>query len=212
MILPDREVELDLLQRHEAVIGIDEVGRGALAGPVCVGAAVVTRSCAPHFPEGLRDSKLLSAAARERLVAPIGTWLGGAVAVGEAAPAEIDARGIVAAMRLAALRASQSLAALGARPTALLLDGSHDWMQPDLLDDVPEFAERRVIVKGDARCAVVAAASVVAKVHRDAIMAATPDPGYGWAVNKGYGAAAHLAALADLGPCEFHRRSWKLTR
>ena len=53
---------------------------------------------------------------------------------------------------------------------------------------------------------------LVAKVHRDAIMAATPDPGYGWAVNKGYGAAAHLAALADLGPCEFHRRSWKLTR
>lgn len=212
MILPDRTEELALLARHDAVIGIDEVGRGALAGPVCVGAAVVTRATPAEFPEGLRDSKLLSAAARERLVAPIGAWLSGGVAVGEASPAEIDARGIMGAMRLAATRALAAISARGLRPTALLLDGSHDWLQPDLFDDVPAFAERRVIVKGDARCAVVAAASVVAKVHRDALMAGTPDPGYGWAVHKGYGAAAHLAALAELGPCEFHRRSWKLAR
>ena len=212
MILPDRTEELDLLTRHEAVVGVDEVGRGALAGPVCVGAAVVSRSCAAEFPEGLRDSKLLSAAARTRLVEPVRSWLGGCAAVGEASPAEIDAMGIMAAMRLAAIRAFATLADQGVRPSALLLDGSHDWLLPELLDDVPEFVERRVIVKGDARCAVVAAASVLAKVHRDAIMAATPDPGYGWAVHKGYGSASHLAAITQLGPSEFHRRSWRLDR
>lgn len=210
MILPARDDELDLLRRHEAVVGIDEVGRGALAGPVCVGAAVVTRSTPNEHPAGLRDSKLLSAPARERLVEPIHAWLAGAGVVGEASPAEIDALGIVDAMRLAAARALTTLTEAGHVPGAVLLDGSHDWLQPGLLDHLPDFAERRVVVKGDARCSVIAAASVLAKVHRDRLMAAEPDPGYGWADHKGYGSAVHLAALAARGPSEFHRRTWKL--
>lgn len=104
MLRPTREVERRLLRRHTLVAGIDEVGRGALAGPVSVGVAVVGRATRPRFPDGLADSKLLPAATREHLCAPIRAWVAGA-AVGHASPAEIDAVGIVAALRLAAVRA-----------------------------------------------------------------------------------------------------------
>jgi len=214
VLRPTREVERRLLRRHTLVAGIDEVGRGALAGPVSVGVAVVGRATRPRFPDGLADSKLLPAATREHLCAPIRAWVAGA-AVGHASPAEIDAVGIVAALRLAAVRALIHVRASGLHPTAAILDGTHNWLVPDLLDDdaaraALAFDEVVMRVKADAHCAVVAAASVLAKVERDSHMTGLPDPGYGWDRNKGYGASAHLEALARLGPCDQHRRSWNL--
>ncbi|KGM09895.1 hypothetical protein N868_17900 [Cellulomonas carbonis T26] len=194
------------------MVGMDEVGRGALAGPVSVGAVAVdltTRTC----PSGVADSKLLTPGARRRLLPALGRW-GLARAVGHASPAEIDEVGIVAALRLAGGRA---LAALGVAPDVVLLDGSHDWLspplQPDLFVEVPEvgFAVR-TRVKADQRCASVAAASVLAKCERDDLMVAldAAHPEYGWGGNKGYGAPEHVEALRRLGPCPEHRRSWRL--
>ena len=197
------------------VVGMDEVGRGALAGPVSVGAVAVdlaTRSC----PKGVADSKLLSPAARERLAPGIRRW-GVARAVGHASAGEIDDVGIIAALRLAGGRA---LRALGVTPDVVLLDGSHDWLTaPAVLDlfgtmaDVPDAGVAvRTRVKADRTCASVAAASVLAKCDRDALMVSLSGahPGYGWAENKGYGAPEHVAALRALGPTELHRRSWRL--
>lgn len=213
MLHPSRDDERRLLRRHHLVAGIDEVGRGALAGPVSVGVAVVGRST-PAFPAGLRDSKLLAPEAREQLCGPIRAWVAGA-AVGHASAAEIDDVGIVAALRLAAVRALVAVRATGLAPTAAILDGTHNWLVPDLLDDdatraALDLDEVVLRVKADAHCAVVAAASVLAKVERDTLMVDLPDPGYGWARNKGYGASVHLEALARLGPCDHHRRSWNL--
>lgn len=211
MIVPTRQLELELLGRHRLVAGVDEVGRGALAGPVSVGVAVVSRATSDDFPPQLRDSKLLPPALREDLRAPVCDWLLGH-AVGHASPGEIDAVGIIAALRLAAARAFTRLRGDGLAPEAVILDGKHNWLVPDLLDEepLPEFAEVAMRIKGDATCAVVAAASVVAKVERDAIMTALADPGYDWANNKGYSSPAHQEALLTLGACELHRRSWNL--
>ncbi|MHA3947314.1 ribonuclease HII [Cellulomonas bogoriensis] len=214
----DLRLERSLLRGGaDVVVGMDEVGRGALAGPVSVGAVAVdlrTRAC----PPGVRDSKLLTPAARERLLPSLGRW-GVARAVGHAAPEEIDAIGIVAALRLAGRRA---LDGLGVAVDVVLLDGSHDWLsrpaQPDLLeavaggdDDAPAPAVRTQ-VRADRTCASVAAASVLAKCERDALMVrlAAEHPGYGWEGNKGYAAPEHVRALGVLGPCAQHRRSWRL--
>lgn len=206
------------------IAGVDEVGRGALAGPVSVGVAVVgPEVCAPGaaaIPLGLTDSKLLRAVAREELVAPVEGWVRG-VAVGHASPAEIDERGIIAALRLAGTRALAELAERGLVADLVLLDGTHDWLTPpaqSLLDAPSTLPDAlgshsppvRTVVKGDARCASIAAASVVAKVTRDALMTALPDPGYGFAAHKGYGTAAHRAAIECLGVSAHHRRSWRL--
>lgn len=196
------------------VCGVDEVGRGALSGPVSVGVvaidATVTRSLA-----GVRDSKLLTPRAREELVPRIRRWAV-ASAVGHASAAEIDEVGIIAALRRAGRRA---LAALPVSPDRVLLDGSHDWLTPpaqgSLLEDdadgwpVPTVTTR---VKADLTCASVAAASVLAKVERDAIMAglAAGHPHYGWSHNKGYASPDHIDALRRHGPCDEHRRSWRL--
>lgn len=204
---------------HRLVAGVDEVGRGALAGPVSVGVVVVDETVRT-VPAGTRDSKLLRPAARVALVPRIRRW---AVAsgVGHASPAEIDAVGILAALRLAADRA---LAAAGVLPSIVVLDGSHDWFTDPLTvgllaeeDDHAEAGRRPTIpvttlVKADLRCSSVAAASVLAKVERDALMveAAVEHPRYGWAENKGYAAPEHVAALAEHGPCVLHRRSWNL--
>ena len=209
-----REERRLLRAGHLLVAGMDEVGRGALAGPVSVGVALVhagTRSA----PVGLRDSKLLSPAAREAFVPRLRRWAAG-WAVGHAEAAEVDALGIIAALRLAGRRA---LARLPQQPSLVLLDGSHDWLsgpaQPSLLDaadpgaPVPAVLTR---VKADLTCASVAAASVLAKTTRDAIMVghAAEDPRWGWDENKGYSAPGHLRALAEFGPCARHRRSWRL--
>lgn len=236
---PDLRHERALLRQGARVVaGMDEVGRGALAGPVSVGVVAVdltTRTC----PRGVADSKLLSPAARQRLLPALSRW-GTARAVGHASAAEIDAIGIVAALRLAGGRA---LARLAVPVDLVLLDGSHDWLsapaQPALFDvglqgDVvgdlgaehagpdgagPDHAGLdapapvvRTKVKADRTCASVAAASVLAKCERDAMMVdlSATHPAYGWQENKGYGSAEHLAALRLLGPSLLHRRSWHL--
>lgn len=243
---PDRAVEAELLTRHELVGGMDEVGRGSLAGPVTVGLAVVSRDTPDVFPAALADSKQLTARRREALVEPCRAWVLD-WAVAHAAPAEIDALGIVGALRLAGRRALARMAARDHLPGAIILDGRADWLtepEPDLLDalgaqpsagpvepvvvPVESIGEARhsigdesvlparltpavrMEVKGDARCAVVAAASILAKVERDALMSALPDPGYDWASNKGYASASHVEALARLGASDQHRRSWNL--
>ncbi|MFC7405257.1 ribonuclease HII [Georgenia alba] len=227
---PSRSVENALLAElghGGCVVGMDEVGRGALAGPVSVGVAVVNAGTSRRMPRGLADSKLLTAGAREALVAPVRTWCV-AAAVGHAEPAEIDAYGIMAGLRLAGRRALAQVVALGVEPGLVLLDGNHDWLaspvQADLFAAEPppvhvpgtttEVAVPpvRTQIKADATCAVVAAASVVAKVERDARMVELDPtyPRYGWAGNKGYSAPEHLAALREHGPCELHRRSWNL--
>lgn len=220
----EREIwrELGASQPESAlplIAGVDEVGRGALAGPVSVGVAVVGPDVG-DVPAGLTDSKLLGAPTREELVGPVESWALG-VAVGHASPIEIDAIGIVAALRLAGRRALGELAERGLVPDLVLLDGTHDWLTtppPDLLSAVEggdpagniAVPPVRTLRKGDQRCASIAAASVCAKVTRDAIMVSAPDPGYGFAAHKGYGTAAHRAAIRELGPSEFHRRSWRL--
>lgn len=209
---PDLRLERALLRLGATVVvGMDEVGRGALAGPVSVGAVAVdltTRS----GPPGLADSKQLTAAARERLVPALQRW-GLARAVGHASPAEIDALGIIGSLRLAGRRA---LAALAVPVDVVILDGSHDWLTaPGDLFEPAEPGPRVVMQVGaDRRCSAVAAASVLAKVERDAIMTAldAEAPGYGWGRNKGYGAAEHVSALLERGACEHHRRSWRLPR
>lgn len=196
------------------VAGIDEVGRGALAGPVSVGVCALTPRS--HWPHGLADSKALTAARREALAPAVRDWAHG-VAVGHAAPGEIDAIGIVAALRLAAMRALGDLAQRGIVADAILLDGTHDWLTSpaaDLFDepDAPAAPPVTMVVKGDGRCASIAGAAIVAKVDRDDLMRTlhTQHPQYGWDGNKGYGAAAHLEALAAHGPSPLHRLSWKL--
>jgi ribonuclease HII len=195
------------------VAGVDEVGRGALSGPVTVGMVVAGRR---RPPAGLRDSKLLTPAAREALVPRILRWVD-SWAVGHAGPEEVDSHGIIAALRLAANRA---LRALAARPDCLLLDGNYDYIAVGARsasdpspDPVPEpIPPVRTMIKADMRCTSVAAASVLAKTSRDAIMGelAARHPGYGWEFNRGYATPAHLAALRRLGPCEQHRRTWRL--
>lgn len=195
------------------VCGVDEVGRGALGGPVSVGMVVVDAGVRRSLP-GVRDSKLLTPRARVELVPRIQRWAV-AYAVGHASAAEIDDVGIIAALRRAGLRA---LAALPVEPDAVLLDGKHDWLTPppqDSLFDEPSEAGVPPVtmrIKADLTCASVAAASVLAKVERDAMMSELGErhPRYGWAGNKGYASPEHLTALQDHGPCVEHRRSWRL--
>ena len=216
---PDRSLEKALLETYDYVGGLDEVGRGALAGPVSVGLAIVARRTDDDFPEGLADSKQLTARARTGLVEPVRGWLVDH-AVAHASPAEIDEHGIVGALRMAGLRALQQVADRGHAPGVIILDGVADWLTAlegtHAPKDSPEPAEVpstppvRMEVKADARCAVVAAASVLAKVERDHLMADLDDPGYGWASNKGYASPAHIRGLAALGASDQHRRSWHL--
>src|ERR1035437_1068564 len=157
------------------VIGIDEVGRGARAGPVSVGLVAISR-CAT-WPDGLADSKQLTARAREALISPLSAF-GVGRTVGHASAAEIDEVGIIAALRLAGVRGLAALATEGIVPDAVLLDGTHDWLTAPPIDlfsvatgDL-ETTPVTMVVKGDGLCASIAAASVIAKVERDAIMRA----------------------------------------
>lgn len=222
---PSLRLERRLLRRtgQPVVVGVDEVGRGALGGPVTVGAVVVGVGT-PSAPRGLRDSKLLRPDARARLVPHIYAWAP-AVAVAHASAVEIDTLGILGALNLAARRA---LAALPVTPRLVLLDGNYDWLGHhgqqqlwpegvDLTDGpdnppLPEGLHVVTRVKADVHCASVAAASVAAKTCRDQIMQelAAGFPAYGWANNKGYASPEHLEALARLGPCAQHRRTWHI--
>ena len=198
---------------------VDEVGRGALGGPVTVGVVLVDLDTKPA-PTGVRDSKLLAPAARERLVPRLRRWAP-AWAVGHAEASEIDAFGILRALRLAGERA---FAQLPVRPDHILLDGSYDWVSrpapalfdedglptdPDAWEAPPPVTLR---VKADLTCSSVAAASVLAKTTRDALMVsmARRYPLYGFELHKGYASPEHLEALHRHGPCDDHRRSWAI--
>ena len=204
---PTLEVERGL---HAAgatwVIGCDEVGRGAIAGPVAVGLSAVHAECG-EMPLGLRDSKLLSEKRREALYPVATSWVQ-AHAVGLAEAHEVDRIGIVAALGLAGRRALTALheAGVGIMSSVIVLDGDHDYLTPALTTR-PTVTTR---VKADRDCASVAAASVIAKVHRDRLMIEADGlhPGYGWAGNKGYGSSAHYVALGELGPSPLHRLTW----
>lgn len=182
--------------RGLSVAGVDEVGRGPLAGPVMAAAVILAPGT---VIEGLRDSKLLAPRARQRLAREIRAravaW-----AVGRVGPGRIDAVNILQATWLA-MRAA--LGRLRMAPGVVLVDGrlripEIDWPQ-------------RAIVGGDRRCASIAAASIVAKVARDAVMlrADRRYPGYGFRRHKGYATPAHLDALARLGPCPLHRLTFR---
>ena len=187
------------------VAGVDEAGRGPLAGPV-VAAAVILPAAPVALLAGLDDSKKLTAAVRERLGVAIRAealaW-----ALGWADAAEIDPVNILQATLLAMRRA---LLALPVRPTAVRIDGNRLPDRADLGID-GEFV---AIVGGDRREAAIAAASILAKTARDAYMADADrlHPGYGFALHKGYGTVRHLAALDQLGPCPLHRRSFEPVR
>jgi ribonuclease HII len=198
--------------------GVDEVGRGALAGPVSVGIAVVDLQTQKPLA-GVRDSKLLSPAERERLEPLVRRW-SVASAVGHASAREIDALGIIAALRLAGTRAWQDILAAGVSPDVVLLDGSHNWLspagQPSLFDEPPlDFACNAPVytkIKADMQCLSVAAASVIAKVERDGQMRGLHSeyPDFGWDINKGYATAIHRDALRIAGATPYHRVSWNL--
>jgi ribonuclease HII len=181
--------------------GVDEAGRGPLAGPV-IAAAVILDPARPI--EGLGDSKALSEAARERL-APLIRAHALAWALGSADRAEIDALNILQATLLAMRRA---VLALPLRPEHVQVDGN----RAPALEDLPCTVE--TVVRGDATVAAISAASILAKTHRDALMRALErsHPGYGFARHKGYGTAQHLAALRRLGPSSEHRLSFAPVR
>jgi ribonuclease HII len=200
-MFPSQVAEAALLEQHGLVIGIDEVGRGALAGPVSVGACVVDNARLGNAPAGVQDSKLVAESKRADLANVIRAWA--AVAVGHASVFEIEQLGIARALRLAGERA---VAALEVDLTAavVLLDGSSNWMGKD--SAVPVVTQ----VKADRDCTVVAAASLAAKVERDQLLVqlAQGDDRYGWQRNKGYSSAEHIRALQNYGPSEHHRLSW----
>jgi len=212
---PSRRLERELLASgHRLVAGMDEVGRGALAGPVTVGVVVVDDTTG-RTPAGLRDSKLLRPHVRERLCGPIRRWAR-ASAVGHAGPDEIDRYGIIAALRMAGNRALARLTEEGVVPDVVVLDGKHDWLtHPPHMPPLPVSGPQLPVVmriKGDLTVTSIAAASVLAKCERDAMMTELHEtyPAYGWHGNKGYSAPEHAAALREHGPCELHRRSWSL--
>ena len=204
--MPDLEIE----RRHRAagrarVAGLDEAGRGCLAGPV-VAAAVVLAPGA-EIP-GLDDSKRLSPEARRALV-PVIRRRALAVGVGACSPAEVDRLNVLWASMEAMRRAAQALRSPGGArvvPHVVLVDGNRE------IPDAPWPQE--TVVRGDGKSLSVAAASVIAKTTRDGIMVELDAafPAYGWARHKGYPTAAHYAALAAHGPSPHHRRSFRLAR
>ncbi len=181
------------------VAGVDEVGRGAWAGPLTVGVAVVSGDLLGGFPAGVRDSKLLSPRRREELFEPLKKHLF-RHALGHAGPEECDRLGMAAAQRLAAWRA---LEMLGVVPDGIIVDGPRDFTGR---------ADAVCIVGADRLCAVVAAASILAKVTRDRLMTAAAEthPGYGFERNKGYASVEHRLAVARLGTTPIHRRTWSV--
>ncbi|HEY2301959.1 MAG TPA: ribonuclease HII [Acidimicrobiales bacterium] len=179
---------------HEFVVGVDEVGRGAWAGPLMVGAAVLPRDRRVYK---VRDSKMLSEAQRERLFDRLAEWCV-AWAVGGASQVECDELGMAEAQRLAARRAIDGL---GVTPDQVLVDGNWDFVG---------LGCTRRIVKGDVTCLSISAASILAKVTRDRLMRieAPHFPAYDFDSNKGYPCPRHKMALQAFGPTSIHRRTW----
>jgi ribonuclease HII len=179
------------------VCGIDEVGRGAWAGPVTVAAVVPP----PEHKRGIRDSKALTREERDKASAAVRSWAL-AIGVGHASHEECDALGMTIALRTAAHRALAQLAAQGYEPDHVILDGKHDYLGIG--------SKVTTIVKADVSVLSVAAASCVAKVTRDRMMIeeSVHYPPYDFESNVGYPAPAHKVALRGYGPTAIHRRSW----
>lgn len=180
------------------VAGVDEAGRGPWAGPVVAAAVILDMEC--PLPDGINDSKKLTESQRERLFEAI-TGCAVSYGVGVASPGEIDEINIRQATHLAMSRAYAALSLSGPPPVAALVDGN----------DPPAFdVPTRALVNGDALSLSIAAASILAKVTRDRMMAAldAAHPGYDFARHKGYGTAQHAEALLRLGPCPIHRMTF----
>ena len=216
---PHARLERSLGERGSyRVAGLDEVGRGAWAGPASVGVAVFNPRRRP--PPGLRDSKLLTEPRRESLFPLVTGWCT-EWAVGHVEPGECDRLGMTAALRLAAWRA---IDALTEPPEVLLVDGNFDYVSPPGLTGEDDRHECRdgprsdaldrlrvhTVIRGDATCVSVAAASIVAKVTRDRMMRemASNFPAFDFEQNKGYPSPVHRTALAGHGLTSVHRRSW----
>lgn len=228
-VWPTDEVERSLAQRIRmdrgvspetpiVVVGVDEVGRGALAGPVYVGACAVVvgpSGIEPPLPEGVRDSKTLSAKAREKLE-PLIHDSSAAWGLGWVEAHGIDDMGISAALTQAALLAIDAMTEQGVTPDAIIVDGAVDVLTESLLRRAEAGASTvpfvHVQAKADRDCVSVAGASVIAKTARDRVMEqlAADAPHYGWDKNKGYGSVAHREAIILHGPHPQHRHSWNL--
>lgn len=210
VVAPKLTVERRLLREHALLIACDEVGRGALAGPVAVGAVLADPALSRRrVPEGLRDSKLIVESRRAAIAARARSWVP-ANAVGWSSAAEVDEVGIIRALGLAAVRAIEGLRSQGVDVDSALviLDGNHDYITP--IARVGRGVTP--IVKADRDCASASAASVIAKVERDAVMTTLHDehPHYQWARNKGYASLEHRAAIDVHGLSGHHRASWSI--
>jgi ribonuclease HII len=208
--LPRLTLERRLLKEHALVIACDEVGRGALAGPVAVGAAVIdARRSRTRVPQGLRDSKLVPEPRRADVAARAASWVS-ASAVGWASAAEIDEVGIMRALGLATIRALGDLRAHGVIPeeAIVILDGNYDYITAAGATGLTVLP----VIKADRDCASAAAASVIAKVARDSLMTGLHDelPVYEWARNKGYASPDHRDAIRLHGISRHHRASWSI--
>jgi ribonuclease HII len=216
LVSPDDRFERALGDEGFGIVaGLDEVGRGAWAGPVSVGVVVFPPDIPP--PDGLRDSKMLTEDRRESLYPLITRWCTD-WSVGHAGPDECDRLGMTVALRLAARRA---LATLRRPPHAVLMDGAFDYVSDPSAEtqlpgtgDVPALPEDpphvRTVVRGDAHCVSIAAASILAKVTRDRMMRSLSAsfPAFDFDRNKGYPSPVHKTALAGFGLTSVHRRSW----
>lgn len=209
---PTTDVERSL-GAYRYVIGIDEVGRGAVAGPVAVGAFVLDLKTLDvgKIPTKLQDSKLMTEKARESVFEELATWQPG-YAVGMVEAKDIDTHGIVSALSQSAVRALKQLAeideikqALADNQVHILLDGTQNWLE-NVVSRIPVT----VRAKADRDCVSVAAAACLAKVTRDRLMVdlATEYPMYHLDGHKGYASSAHIDALRLHGPSEIHRVSW----
>lgn len=217
MITASRQFEKHLLRNYKCIAGVDEVGRGALAGPVYVCISVITdQTVDPQFE--LKDSKAVSAKKREELCEQAKNWLD-AYAIGIATNVEVDSYGIVNALQLAGLRAVTQLHRKQIYPQIYLLDGNHDWLsikdtllEQEHIKDFLDLEPLNVItqVKADANCTLVAAASNIAKVSRDNYMMSLNDTVYDFSSNKGYSSKKHKEALAEHGLSNLHRCTWKM--
>lgn len=198
--LPDFVIESEIANGTELLVaGVDEVGRGTLAGPVVAAAAILPGPVPLEYERLVNDSKLLSDAQRQKSFTWLVDWCVG-YGVGACTSAEIDTIGIVPATKLAMSRA---IAELSPQPDHLLIDA----VELTALD-IPQTS----IVRADSRSQSAAAASIIAKVTRDRLMANVFEaeyPGYGFASNKGYGTAVHMNALRELGASPIHRRSFR---